>query len=172
MFGVCYRPPTPPELRPAANSSPPSLHPGDRHQDPSVKTVPPMMPSPPRQLPIRLHHILAQQHPTAAAYPQMASREPPRRTTTASGVRRNLFQHTASRRPATTASSTSGTSVTTLQVAPEEANADIAVRDEHGNYQLEQPAMTPMGRDEGRDERGMSRSEDGSALSLLWLCRS
>ncbi|KAJ9643069.1 hypothetical protein H2199_004591 [Coniosporium tulheliwenetii] len=111
------------------------------------------MPSPPRQLPIRLHHILAQQNPTAAAHPQMASREPPRRTTTASGVRRNLFQHAASRRPATTASSTSGTSVTTLQVAPEEANADIAVRDEHGNYQLEQPAMTPMGRDEGRDER-------------------
>ncbi|KAJ9665009.1 hypothetical protein H2201_004873 [Coniosporium apollinis] len=94
------------------------------------------MPSPPRQLPIRLHHILAQQNPTAAAHPP-------------DGVSRAPAPDNNSIRP----SSTSGTSVTTLQVAPEEANADIAVRDEHGNYQLEQPAMTPMGRDEGRDER-------------------
>ncbi|OCK84785.1 hypothetical protein K432DRAFT_378227 [Lepidopterella palustris CBS 459.81] len=81
----------------------------------------------------------------------MTSRQPPPRTTTASGVRRNLFNHSLSRRPTT--SSTSGTSATTLQVASEEANTDIVARDEHGNYQLEQPTMTPMPRNELQEER-------------------
>lgn len=81
----------------------------------------------------------------------MTSRQPVPRTTTASGVRRNLFSHSLSRRPTT--SSTSGTSATTLQVASEEANADIVARDEHGNYLLEQPTMTPMPRNELQEER-------------------
>jgi hypothetical protein len=81
----------------------------------------------------------------------MTSRQPAPRTTTASGVRRNLFSHSLSRRPTT--SSTSGTSATTLQVASEEANADIVARDEHGNYLLEQPTMTPMPRNELQEER-------------------
>ncbi|OCL09112.1 hypothetical protein AOQ84DRAFT_28502 [Glonium stellatum] len=81
----------------------------------------------------------------------MASRQPAPRTTTASGVRRNLFSHTLSRRPTT--SSTSGTSATTLQVASEDANPDVVARDEHGNYQIEQPTMTPMPRNELQEER-------------------
>ena len=104
-------------------------------------------------IPIRLHP--EPQYPPASSPPEnleMTSRRPAPRTTTASGVRRNLFSHSLSRRPTT--SSTSGTSATTLQVVSEEANADIVARDEHGNYLLEQPTMTPMPRNELQEERG------------------
>jgi hypothetical protein len=93
----------------------------------------------------------------------MTSRQPAPRTTTASGVRRSLFSHSRIRRPTT--SSTSGTSATTLQVASEEANADIVARDEHGNYLLEQPTMTPMPRNELQEERGGFIY----TLNLQWL---
>ncbi|KAF2811151.1 uncharacterized protein BDZ99DRAFT_462424 [Mytilinidion resinicola] len=79
-------------------------------------------------------------------YEAMTTRHPPR-TTTASGVRRNLFHH---RRPTTSSTSTSAT---TLQVASEDANQEMVARDEHGNYRLEQPAMTPLPRNDLQEER-------------------
>lgn len=115
-------------------------------------------------IPIRTH--LEPQYPPASSPPEnleMTSRQPAPRTTTASGVRRNLFSHSLSRRPTT--SSTSGTSATTLQVASEEVNADIVARDEHGNYLLEQPTMTPMPRNELQEERGGFTY----TLNLQWL---
>lgn len=86
-----------------------------------------------------------------------SSRQAAPRTTTASGARRNLFSHALSRRP--TASSTSGTSATTLQAAatPEE-NSDIIARDEHGNYQIDETPQMPMPKSEEQEERGMHTS--------------
>ncbi|KAF2143025.1 uncharacterized protein K452DRAFT_326207 [Aplosporella prunicola CBS 121167] len=86
----------------------------------------------------------------------MSSRNPshpPHRTTTASGVRRNLFNSNLSRRP-TAASSASGTSATTIQVAEEPAaDRDIVARDEEGNYKLETPELSMHIRDEEQEER-------------------
>lgn len=81
--------------------------------------------------------------------------QPPHRTTTASGMRRNLFSSNLSRRP-TGPSSTSATSATTLQLADEHAeDRDIVARDEEGNYRLEMPNVGPLPRDDAREERGM-----------------
>lgn len=38
----------------------------------------------------------------------------------------------------------------------ENAEMDIIIRDERGDYRLDMPSMTPLPRDEARDERGMS----------------
>lgn len=79
--------------------------------------------------------------------------QPPHRTTTASGMRRNLFSSNLSRRP-TGPSSTSATSATTLQLADEHAeDRDIVARDEEGNYRLEMPNVGPLPRDDAREER-------------------
>jgi len=135
---------------------------GDRRKD-AITTSPTAFHAA-NYVPIRPHP--EPQYPPASSPPEnleMTSRQPAPRTTTASGVRRNLFSHSLSRRPTT--SSTSGTSATTLQVASEEANADIVARDEHGNYLLEQPTMTPMPRNELQEERGGFIY----TLNLQWL---
>lgn len=85
----------------------------------------------------------------------MTSRQGASRSTTTSGVRRNLFAHTLNRRAAAPSASLTTTS-TAVQVAAEHDGAsDIVARDEHGNYQLDQPALAPLPRDELQDERGM-----------------
>lgn len=68
---------------------------------------------------------------------------------TATTVRRNLFSHPAMRRPVHNTSSTSP-----LQVASEEADAEMVARDKDGNYVLDQPTITPMPRDNHEGERG------------------
>jgi len=67
---------------------------------------------------------------------QMASRTgPTRQASTSSNIRRNLFSQAAGRRAPTTSSSTADT----LQLTSEDANNDIVVRDEHGNFLVDQP---------------------------------
>lgn len=101
----------------------------------------------------------------------MSSRtQPPHRTTTASGMRRNLFNSNLSRRP-TGPSSTSATSATTLQLADEATeDRDIVARDEEGNYRLEMPNVGPLPRDDAREERGKDmRSRLGVSCSCSWV---
>ncbi|KAF2095243.1 hypothetical protein NA57DRAFT_79734 [Rhizodiscina lignyota] len=42
------------------------------------------------------------------------------------------------------------------------ADDDIIIRDEHGDFRLDMPTMTPLPRDEARDERGSSRRIEGT----------
>ncbi|KAK8246487.1 hypothetical protein HDK90DRAFT_472003 [Phyllosticta capitalensis] len=85
---------------------------------------------------------------------------PTHRTTTASGMRRNLFNSTLSRRP-TAPSTTSATSATTLHLADIddeegegeqghglERDRDMVARDEDGNYKLDMPVLGPLPPDE------------------------
>ncbi len=66
----------------------------------------------------------------------MASRTgPTRQASASSNIRRNLFSQTAGRRAPNTSSSTADT----LQLTSEDANNDIVVRDEHGNFLVDQP---------------------------------
>ncbi|KAI9759279.1 MAG: hypothetical protein M1835_000404 [Candelina submexicana] len=71
----------------------------------------------------------------------MASRPTASRTTTASGVRRNLFHPHLSRRPTSSTASNSTSATTILQTSPEDNSDDIVIRDKNGNYQVEVPLM-------------------------------
>jgi hypothetical protein len=84
----------------------------------------------------------------------MSSRQPPSRATAASGVRRNLFSH-INRRAATGPSSNAGSSATTLQLENQDAGSDIVVRDEHGNYHLDQPSVGHIPDDNMQERTGM-----------------
>ncbi|KAK7520945.1 uncharacterized protein IWZ02DRAFT_273542 [Phyllosticta citriasiana] len=93
---------------------------------------------------------------------------PTHRTTTASGMRRNLFNSTLSRRP-TAPSTTSATSATTLHLADVddeegeegegrqgvmlERDRDMVARDEDGNYRLDMPLLGPLPSDEESEEK-------------------
>ncbi|KAF2841439.1 hypothetical protein M501DRAFT_1000657 [Patellaria atrata CBS 101060] len=82
----------------------------------------------------------------------MASRAPTGnpRTTTASGVRRNLFSASLSRRPTTSSTSTSAT---TLHANEDETARDLIERDESGAVQFTQLNIAPLPADEEKDER-------------------
>jgi hypothetical protein len=71
-----------------------------------------------------------------------------------SNVRRNLFSSTLSRRPTGIPSASTSTSTVQSSNTEDQPVADIIVRDEHGNYRLDLPHMTPIPRDEAREERG------------------
>jgi hypothetical protein len=84
----------------------------------------------------------------------MASRQGPSRTNPASGVRRNLFHHSLNRRPVASTSASASTTATVHVAAEQDSSSDIVARDEHGNYQLDQPSLAPLPRDELQEDRG------------------
>ncbi|KAK8170057.1 hypothetical protein IWX90DRAFT_197376 [Phyllosticta citrichinensis] len=99
---------------------------------------------------------------------------PTHRTTTASGMRRNLFNSTLSRRP-TAPSTTSATSATTLHLADIddeegegrqghllERDRDMVARDKDGNYKLDTPMLGPLLPDEESEEKGEHGERCGS----------
>ena len=82
---------------------------------------------------------------------EMSSRST--RTNVTTNTRRNLFHQHLSRRP--TASSTAGTSATTIQAVSEDTGDEIVVRDKNGNYQFELPVMPIAGQDEVMEKESM-----------------
>ncbi|KAI9859353.1 MAG: hypothetical protein M1813_006690 [Trichoglossum hirsutum] len=75
----------------------------------------------------------------------------------APGVRRNLFHHHLSRRPTTSSTSTSAS---TLPASPEDTSADIVIRDKNGNYQVEIPLMP-----EERQQETMEKEKEDARLA-------
>jgi hypothetical protein len=81
----------------------------------------------------------------------MASRATSSRTgSTTSNVRRNLFHHHLSRRPASVSTSTSAT---TLETSSDANNSDIVSRDKDGNYEVETQTIPPIGEEQQESER-------------------
>ena len=79
-----------------------------------------------------------------------------------SSVRRNLFHHTLSRRPTSTSTSTSAT---TLQEGSQDETLDIVVKDRNGNYQVQVPLLPPLDEDQAQEED--SGNEKESAIYSL-----
>lgn len=93
----------------------------------------------------------------------MASRGPPSRTNLSqvSNVRRNLFSSQLSRRPTSTSTSSSTTTLHTLSY---DSSSDVIVRDRNGNYQVGILSIPPQEEEqaqeeEGGDQKGLSFSE-------------
>ena len=80
-----------------------------------------------------------------------------------SSVRRNLFHHTLSRRPTSTSTSTSAT---TLQEGSQDESLDIVIKDRNGNYQVQVPLLPPLDEDQAQEED--SGNEKESAICPLW----
>lgn len=120
-----------------------------------------------------LHHLgptltstLFQVHyydPQVALAARMASRATSSRNgTTTSNVRRNLFHHHLSRRPA---SASTSTSATTFEV-PTDSNSDIVSRDQNGNYQVETQVIPPIGEEQQQLENEQDKEKQSTLDSL------
>jgi hypothetical protein len=70
----------------------------------------------------------------------MSQRSAASRLNSSSGIRRNLFHHHLSRRPTTSSTSTSAS---TLQAPSEQDTSDIVARDKNGDYEIGDPLVTP-----------------------------
>ena len=95
----------------------------------------------------------------------MAS-NPVSRTTnsSATNVRRNLFHHQLSRRPTSTSTSTSGT---TIQNAIHDNSADIVVRDRNGKYDVQVPILQPdLDESQPQEEDVINEKEKLDAMLL------
>ena len=95
----------------------------------------------------------------------MAGRAPPSRSTLApaSNVRRNLFSSQLSRRPTSTSTSSSAS---TLHTVSYDNSSDVIVRDRNGNCQLGLLAAPPPDEEqaqeeEGGDQKGLERNRAG-----------
>ena len=64
-------------------------------------------------------------------------------------VRRNLFHHQLSRRPTSTSTSMSGS---TLQEPLPDNSSDIVVKDRNGNYQVDIPLLPPLDEEQMQEE--------------------
>ena len=80
-----------------------------------------------------------------------------------SSVRRNLFNHTLSRRP--TSASTS-TSATTLQEGSPDESLDIVVKDRNGSYQVQVPLLPPLDEDQAQEEDSSNEKESAVSFPL------
>lgn len=87
----------------------------------------------------------------------MASKAPNYRgpTTSATGVRRNLFHHSLSRRPTGGSSKSSTASTVAEEPAIHDDSAGIVVKDRNGNFQVTVPTLPPM------DDEQAAEEEDG-----------
>ncbi|KAG4435941.1 hypothetical protein IFR05_008561 [Cadophora sp. M221] len=80
---------------------------------------------------------------------QATSSSSTHRSTTASGVRRNLFQQHLTRRPTTSSTSTSAETLR-LDVDHESDSSDIVIRDKNGDFEIEDLPIQPYDeQDEG-----------------------
>jgi len=94
----------------------------------------------------------------------MASRSTSSRNgTTTSNVRRNLFHHHLSRRPA---SASTSTSATTFE-APTDSSSDIVSRDQNGNYQVETQVIPPIGEEQQQLENDENKDKQKIEASLV-----
>lgn len=69
-------------------------------------------------------------------------------------VRRNLFHHHLSRRPSSTLTSTSAT---TLPDLPLDSSSEIVMRDPHGNYAVQIPLLPPLEEDQVPEDETTER---------------
>ena len=83
----------------------------------------------------------------------MAGRAPPPRThlSQASNVRRNLFSSQLSRRPTSTSTSSSAT---TLYTPSYDSSSDVIVRDRNGNCQVGILSVPPQDEEQAQEEDG------------------
>lgn len=82
-------------------------------------------------------------------------------TNAPASVRRNLFHHTLSRRP--TSSSTS-TTATTLQESPQDDSLDIVMKDRNGNYQVQAPLLPLIDEDQAQEDESSIEEKDSTAI--------
>ena len=103
-------------------------------------------------------HVKGQYSPFMATNPSSRSRGLQQQSSSSGGPngRHNLFSSTLSRRPSGNPSTSASTTTVHSSNTENQEAADIVVRDEHGNYRLDLPRMTPIPRDEASEEQGQS----------------
>ncbi|MCJ1470670.1 hypothetical protein MMC07_009316 [Pseudocyphellaria aurata] len=85
----------------------------------------------------------------------------PPNTSTTSSVRRNLFHQHLSRRPTSTSTSTSAT---TLQDLPQDDCSEIAIRDLNGDYQVHIPRLPPTDDDQPQEDEVTENEKNEAKL--------
>ncbi|KAL2045420.1 hypothetical protein ABVK25_012105 [Lepraria finkii] len=78
-------------------------------------------------------------------------------------VRRNLFHHQLSRRPTSSATSTTAT---TLQGSLHDDSSDIVVKDRNGKYDIQVPLLPPLDEEQAQEEEVASEKEKLDARLL------